>query len=131
MDPKRMKDNHMNNNRRSIFNCVVRRSVARRPFRVLALAAFLAMTGATNLALAQLDETWTVTVNGQPRQFEGPQTLPKLLKRLGVRVNFMAVAYNGEVLRKEQHPYITVGDGDALELVRPVGGGSRAFGVQW
>ena len=66
----------------------------------------------------------TVTVNGQQRELDAPTTLPQFLKRLGVRVNFMAVAYNGEVLRKEEHADITLEDGDVLELVRPVGGGS-------
>jgi thiamine biosynthesis protein ThiS len=67
----------------------------------------------------------TITVNGQRRQLKGPTSLPEFLETLGVRVKFMAVAHNGEVLRKEEYPKITLRDGDTLELVRPVGGGSE------
>ena len=43
---------------------------------------------------------------------------------IGVSSTFIAVAYNGEVLRKEQYEGIAIVDGDNLELVRPVGGGA-------
>ena len=65
----------------------------------------------------------TLTVNGEKKQLDAPVNLPEFLKGLGVREQFMAVAYNGEVLRQEEHDSITLKDGDVLELVRPVGGG--------
>ena len=67
--------------------------------------------------------TITVTVNGEERQLAHSLRLPDLLENLGVRARFTAVAYNGDVLRKEEHPNIALKDGDVLELVRPVGGG--------
>ena len=67
----------------------------------------------------------TVNVNGEQRKLEGPTTLPAFLKNLGARGAFMAVAYNGQVLRKEEHAAVTLKDGDTLELVRPVGGGAQ------
>ena len=67
--------------------------------------------------------TITVTVNGEERQLAESLRLPELLESLGVRARFTAVAYNGDVLRREEHPNISLKDGDVLELVRPVGGG--------
>ena len=69
----------------------------------------------------------TVTVNGEQRNLEGPTTLPAFLESLGAHSAFLAVAYNGQVLRKEEHPGITLQDGDTLELVRPVGGGAEQY----
>ena len=66
----------------------------------------------------------TITVNGQVRELEGPMTLPRFIESLGVRAAFLAVAYNGEVLRREEHASVTLKEGDVLELVRPVGGGA-------
>ena len=67
--------------------------------------------------------TITVTVNGEERQLAQSLRLPELLESLGVRARHTAVAYNGDVLRREEHPNIALKDGDVLELVRPVGGG--------
>ena len=69
------------------------------------------------------DAVITVTVNGEERQLAESLRLPELLESLGVRARFTAVAYNGDVLRREEHPNISLKDGDVLELVRPVGGG--------
>ena len=67
--------------------------------------------------------TITVTLNGEERQLAQSLSLPELLASLGVRARHTAVAYNGDVLRREEHPNIALKDGDVLELVRPVGGG--------
>ncbi|MBI4233567.1 MAG: sulfur carrier protein ThiS [Chloroflexi bacterium] len=65
----------------------------------------------------------TVVVNGQKRQLDGPMSLTECLLKLGVNLQFIAVAYNGQVLRKEEHQGVRLKEGDVLELVRPVGGG--------
>ena len=64
-----------------------------------------------------------LTVNGKPREIEGSQALLVFLEGLGVNLNFIAVAYNGEVLDKGDFPSVTLSEGDVLEIVRPVGGG--------
>ena len=64
-----------------------------------------------------------LTVNGKPREVEGSQKLLAFLDGLGVNLNFIAVAYNGEVLDKDEFPGVTLDEGDVLEIVRPVGGG--------
>lgn len=62
-------------------------------------------------------------VNGEELRVDGPLTLVALLRQLKISTSFVAVAYNGEVLRKEEYPGIMLGEGDVLEIVRPVGGG--------
>ena len=41
----------------------------------------------------------------------------------GLNLQFVAVGYNGEVIKKEEFTGLTLKDGDVLEIVRPVGGG--------
>ncbi|MCZ6892037.1 MAG: sulfur carrier protein ThiS [Chloroflexi bacterium] len=65
----------------------------------------------------------TLTVNGKVRELEGPTPLEQFLRDYGVDTKFVAVAYNGTVLRKEEFGQITLSQGDIVEIVRPVGGG--------
>ena len=64
-----------------------------------------------------------VTVNGKPREFEGELPLPELIRRLEITFPRIAVAHNGEVLRREEHDSTLIRDGDTVEIVRMVGGG--------
>jgi thiamine biosynthesis protein ThiS len=64
-----------------------------------------------------------ITINGQARQFEAELALPDLIERLEITHPRIAVAYNGTVLRREEHESTVVHDGDTLEIVRMVGGG--------
>ena len=64
-----------------------------------------------------------LTVNGKSRELEDSQKLLAFLDGLGVNLNFIAVAYNGEVLDKDDFSNVTLNEGDVLEIVRPVGGG--------
>lgn len=45
------------------------------------------------------------------------------LNSLGVKIQFVAVGYNGAVVDKGQYHEIILEEGDVLEIVRPVGGG--------
>jgi len=65
----------------------------------------------------------TLTVNGKSRDLERPTPLLQFLEDHGVDSKFVAVAYNGTVLQKEEFPTITLRQGDVVEVVRPVGGG--------
>ena len=65
----------------------------------------------------------TLTVNGKPRELDGPTPLLELLRTSGVNLQFVAVCYNGDVLDRDQFPRITLNEGDQVEVVRPVGGG--------
>ena len=68
----------------------------------------------------------TVTVNGKPRELEGSLGVTALLKILDINPKQVAVAVNGEVVPRSEWPRAAVGDGDAVEIVRAVGGGAQA-----
>ncbi len=66
----------------------------------------------------------TLTINGRRRELDGPTPLVDVLRSLGVDLQFIAVAYNGEVIDKERFSSIVLDEGDQVEVVRPVGGGA-------
>ncbi len=66
-----------------------------------------------------------ITVNGKPRSLEGETNVTQLLATLEVRPEQVAVAINGEVVRKLDWAETIVRAGDLVEIVRAVGGGSR------
>ena len=66
----------------------------------------------------------SLTVNGKPRELERETSLPQLLRLLDIDVRLVAVAVNGEVIPRRQHGGIVLRDGDEIEIVRMVGGGS-------
>ena len=65
----------------------------------------------------------SLLVNGKPRSLEDSTDLESYLASFGVNLKFVAVGYNGEVIKKEEFPGVWLRDGDILEIVRPVGGG--------
>ncbi len=65
----------------------------------------------------------TVSVNGQPHQFESPLDVAGLLQRLDLATKRVAVERNGEIVPKSQHGATVIADGDRLEIVVAVGGG--------
>jgi len=70
-----------------------------------------------------------LTVNGERRELEGPIRLTAFLESVGVDPRYVAVARNGDVLPREQWPDTTLQDGDVLEVVRMVGGGTSVRGL--
>jgi glycine oxidase len=65
-----------------------------------------------------------VTLNGKPRTFASELSIAALLEALAINRRTVAVAINGEVVPKKTFDDTTVRDGDAVEIVRAVGGGS-------
>ena len=65
-----------------------------------------------------------VTVNGKPMDLEAGTTVEGLLQRLDVPRQYLAVAVNRDVTPKSQYATLTLGEGDRVEIVRPMGGGS-------
>lgn len=65
----------------------------------------------------------TLTINGQRREFKDEMLLPKLLDTLGVDRRVVAVAHNGDVVPRDRYDSVRVRHGDAIEVVRMVGGG--------
>ena len=64
-----------------------------------------------------------LTVNGKSRPIEDSIDLETYLLSFGLNLQFVAVCYNGEVVKKESFAAHTLKDGDVLESVRPGGGG--------
>ena len=67
----------------------------------------------------------SLTINGKKVELEGPTPLTEYLAGMGLAGRRIAVAVNGAVVRSEQHASVTLGEGDRVEIVRPVGGGSH------
>ena len=64
-----------------------------------------------------------LTVNGKSRPIDDSVDLETYLLSFGLNLQFVAVGYNGEVVKKESFANLQLKDGDVLEIVRPVGGG--------
>lgn len=64
-----------------------------------------------------------LTVNGKPRPIKESMDLESYLDSFGLNLQFVAVGYNGNVIKREQFREVALQDGDILEIVRPVGGG--------
>jgi thiamine biosynthesis protein ThiS len=65
-----------------------------------------------------------LSVNGKRVELEGPTALPDYLGALGVDRRAVAVEVNGEIVQREAYDACTLGEGDVVEIVRMVGGGS-------
>lgn len=64
-----------------------------------------------------------VTVNGKQREIDSEMDLPAFLARFEINPRLVAVAINGDVIPKTDYASARVRAGDALEIVRMVGGG--------
>lgn len=69
----------------------------------------------------------TVVLNGQPRTFAASQhpTLMQLLKELDLQADRIALEVNGQIVPRARWPETTLANGDRLEMVHFVGGGSH------
>ena len=65
----------------------------------------------------------TVKLNGRNTGFEASPTVTALLDSLNISAQQVAVAVNGEVLPRDRWAMTEIRDGDAVEIVRAVGGG--------
>ena len=68
-------------------------------------------------------------VNGEEREVSGTLTLAALLEQLGMRADRVAVELNREIVARERWPATELREGDRLEIVHFVGGGSIPFGL--
>ena len=69
-------------------------------------------------------------VNGEERDLPAALTLLALLERLGMRTDRVAVELNREIVARERWPATELREGDRLEIVHFVGGGSIPFGLE-
>lgn len=65
-----------------------------------------------------------LTVNGKPREVEGPLTILEFLQAHNVNPLLVAVEYNEEVVRRDRFDGLQLNEGDKLEIIHMVGGGA-------
>jgi thiazole synthase len=65
-----------------------------------------------------------ITLNAEQRQFPEPLTVAELLRQLGKNPEQVAVEVNRRVIPRQEHETYWLRDGDVVEIVTLVGGGS-------
>jgi sulfur carrier protein len=63
-------------------------------------------------------------INGRRVELDGPTALLTYLEKLGVNARTVAVELNGVIIERSGYADAKLGDGDVVEIVRMVGGGS-------
>jgi thiamine biosynthesis protein ThiS len=63
-------------------------------------------------------------INGEDRSVDGPLSLQGLVEQLGMKADRVAVELNRNLVPRAQWPATALADGDRLEIVHFVGGGS-------
>src|SRR5258708_8421770 len=69
-------------------------------------------------------DTMSLTINGDNRVFSA-ETLGAIVEHLGMKPDRVAIELNREIVPRDQWPQTSLHDGDRLEIVHFVGGGSR------
>jgi len=69
--------------------------------------------------------TMKLVINGEERSFGGELTLSALVGELGLKADRVAVELNQKIVRREDWSATTLREGDRLEVVHFVGGGSE------
>lgn len=71
----------------------------------------------------------TLHINGEPREFPDGLSLSALIAQLGMKAGRVAVELNMEIVPRSSWDATRLKDGDKLEIVHFVGGGTpRASG---
>jgi sulfur carrier protein len=66
----------------------------------------------------------TLQVNGKQVELEAPTPLVLYIEKLGVNPRTVAVEHNGEIIQRDRFASVVLQEGDRVEIVRMVGGGS-------
>jgi len=74
--------------------------------------------------VAMSSETITLTVNGDSITCSPQTPVAEVITQLDYNPRLIAVEYNGEILHRQHWPNTLVKEGDQLEIVTIVGGGS-------
>ncbi len=70
-------------------------------------------------------------VNGKTRAGRDGLTVTGLLADLQIHPQRVAVQVNGEILRRERFPEVVLKDGDTVEIITFMAGGTREGGTAW
>ena len=69
----------------------------------------------------------TLQLNGESRDFPDGLTLAALISQLGTKPDLVAVELNLEIVPRDQWEVTALKNGDRLEIVHFVGGGSSSL----
>ncbi|OFW06114.1 MAG: thiamine biosynthesis protein ThiS [Acidobacteria bacterium RIFCSPLOWO2_02_FULL_67_36] len=67
----------------------------------------------------------TIRLNGEPFEIAGPVSISTLLAELKIDPRQVAVERNLAVIKRDRYETTMIGEGDEIEVVKFVGGGSR------
>jgi thiamine biosynthesis protein ThiS len=67
--------------------------------------------------------TIIITLNGDPRQIQAPETVAGLLAAYHLKPAMVVVELNGEIIPRDRYESQPVGQGDQLEIVQMMAGG--------
>ena len=70
------------------------------------------------------DQHMQVVINGEDHTVQSPLTLSGLVQLLAMKTDRVAVELNREIVPRDQWDRTQLADGDRLEIVHFVGGGS-------
>jgi thiamine biosynthesis protein ThiS len=65
-----------------------------------------------------------LVINGEDRNLVGELSLDALIRQLGMKTDRVAVELNREIVPRDRWTEIQLAEGDRLEIVHFVGGGS-------
>lgn len=99
-------------------------AVKRTTRRLTVSTAGLTMNGCQHLGLGRDESAVTITLNGQSREISDGLTLAVLIRELGLKPEHVAVEVNRELVSRTRHEEARLAEGDVLEVVTLVGGGS-------
>lgn len=68
-----------------------------------------------------------IVINGEDREFTNTASLSELLAQLGMKPDRVAVELNRELVPRDRWASTQLSDGDKLEIVHFVGGGSASL----
>ena len=66
----------------------------------------------------------TIALNGEPYEVAGPMSLTALLAQLNIDPRRVAVEHNLDVVKRGNYDSTQIQEGDQIEIVNFVGGGS-------
>ena len=64
-----------------------------------------------------------IQLNGDPYEINDGTNLNKLLNKLKIQKNRVAIEVNGEIVEKNKYPNIILNKDDKVEIVHFIGGG--------
>ena len=67
-----------------------------------------------------------IRLNGEERELAGPLSIGALLASLGIDPRRVAVEHNRMVVRRDAYESTAISDGDEVEIVNFVGGGTTS-----